>query len=144
MELVGQRVERSRVIRPAAVIPARQALRMLAWLEDHHVSRGSYWLHDTQSIQRFDRPFDGPSGMRGSAVLLGAMHLMWDHYDATIFRANVTDAGLAAGMTVDQLCDEVLSSVDLTLASCPRADLVDAPKPDPFRLHRLVPRTPLD
>jgi hypothetical protein len=137
VELTG---ERTRVIRPAAVVPARLALHMLAWLEDNNVSRGGLWLHDTRSIQRFDQPFNGASGMRGDAVLLGSMHLMWDHYDATIFRANLTDAGLGAGLTVDQLCDEVLIPVGLTLASCPRADLVDAPAPDPFRLQRMVPR----
>lgn len=128
--------ERMRVIRPAAVVPARLAMEMLEWLEYNSVSRNGKWLHDTRTLQRFDQPFDGLAGMRGHAVLLGSMHLMWDHYDATIFRANLTDAGLERGWTVDRLCDEVLGSVGLTLASCPRAALADAPAPDPFRMMR--------
>jgi hypothetical protein len=133
MALTTQFGASERVIRPAAVVPERAAREMMRWLEQHDVTRGGCWLHDTSSVQRFDQPFNGPSGMRGSAVMLGSIHITWDRWDATIYRANVTEAGAALGMTVDSLCDEVLRPVGLTLASCPRAHLVDAPVPDPFR-----------
>lgn len=126
-----------RVIRPAAVIPERAARLMMAWLEDHDVTRGGCWAHDISYVKRFSGPFDGASGMRGSAVLLGSIHMVWDRYEATIYRANITEDGAAAGMTVERLCDEVLRHVGLSLDSCPRADLIDAPVPDPFR--RMIP-----
>ena len=48
-------------------------------------------------------------------------------------RTRGSDAGVQQGLTVDRLCDEVLQVADLTLASCPRAQLLAAPVPDPFR-----------
>ena len=125
------------VIRPAAVVPERAARQIMAWLAHHDVSSGGCWLHDVTCVQRFSGPFDGLGGMRGSAVLLGSIHMVWDRYSATIFRANVTDSGIRAGLTVTKLCDQVLGVAGLSLDTCPRADLVDAPVPDPFRL---IPR----
>ena len=130
-----------RVIRPAAVIPERAARDILGWLAVHDVTQGGCWTSGIGSIQRYSGPFDGPSGMRGSAVLLGSLHMTWDTYEATIFRANVTEAGAARGLTVDRLCDEVLRVADLTLESCPRAHLLDAPVPDPFRARLPRPRS---
>jgi hypothetical protein len=132
-----------RVIRPAAVLPERAAREILAWLQTHDVSNGGCWSSAVGSIQRYSGPFDGPSGMRGSAVLLGSVHITWDTYEATIYRVSITDAGAARGLTVDRLCDEVLRVADLTLASCPRADLLDAPVPDPFRRQLPRPRSEL-
>jgi hypothetical protein len=122
-----------RVIRPAAVVPERAARQMLAWLEQNDVGSGGQWSHDVGSIQRYSGPFDGVAGMRGSARLLGSLHITWEKYQVTIFRAHVTDEGVAAGLTVDALCDEVLAVAGLTLASCPRADLLAAPVADPFK-----------
>lgn len=123
------------IIRPAIVIPERIARQLLAWLDTHDVTRGGCWDHDVGYIKRFSGPFDGLAGMRGTAVLLGSIHLTWERYEATIYRAVVTDAGAAGGLTVDHLCDELLAPVGLTLASCPRAKLLDA-GPDPFRVPR--------
>ena len=129
-----------RVIRPAAVLPERAAREILAWLQTHDVSAGGCWSSGVGSIQRYSGPFDGPSGMRGSAVLLGSLHITWDTYEATIYRVSITDAGAARGLTVDRLCNEVLQVADLTLESCPRAHLLDAPRPDPFRARLPRPR----
>ena len=133
--------ERERVIRPAAVLPERAAREILAWLATHDVSQGGCWSSGVGSIQRYSGPFDGPSGMRGNAVLLGSLHITWDTYEATIYRVSITDAGAARGLTVDRLCDEVLRVADLTLDSCPRAQLLDAPAPDPFRARLPRPRS---
>ena len=121
-----------RVIRPAAVVPQRAARAIMAWLADRDVTCGGFWAHDVTYIKRFSGPFDGPSGMRGTAQLLGSIHIVWDHYDATIYRVSVTDEGAARGLTVDALCDEVLAVAGLTLATCPRSELMPAPLPDPF------------
>lgn len=133
MQLQSRTGAHERVIRPAAIIPERAAREMLAWLAKNDVTCGGVWAHDFAYVKRFSGPFDGPSGMRGSALLLGSIHLTWDKYDATIYRVNITDDGARAGMTVEGLCDEVLRHVGLTLHSCPKAHLVDAPVPDPFR-----------
>ena len=122
-----------RVIRPAAVLSDRNARAILSWLEDNDVSRGGVWAHDVGYIKRFSGPFDGLGGMRGSALLLGSIHITWEKYQVTIFRVNVTDEGVGRGITVESLCDEVLAVAGLTLASCPRASLAAAPAPDPFK-----------
>jgi hypothetical protein len=124
---------RERVIRPAAVVPERAARTIMAWLAEQDVTQGGCFAHDVSYIKRFSGPFDGPSGMRGSALLLGSIHIVWDTYDVTIYRVSVTNDGAARGLTVDALCDEVLGVAGLTLASCPRADMAPAPLADPFR-----------
>jgi hypothetical protein len=123
----------NRVIRPAAVLNERDARAVMGWLDKHDVTNGGCWAHDVSYIKRFSGPFDGPSGMRGSAVLLGSIYITWDHYLVTIYRVSITDEGLAAGLTVERLCDDVLQVVGLTINDCPRAQLADAPAPDPFR-----------
>lgn len=134
MTLIDSHLDR--VIRPAAVLPERAAREILAWLQTHDVGAVGCWSSGVGGIQRDSGPFDGPSGMRGSAVLLGSLHITWDTYEATIYRVSITEAGIARGLTVDRLCNEVLRVADLTLESCPRAHLLDAPRPDPFRVPR--------
>ena len=125
--------ERQRVISPAAVLPERAAREILGWLATHDVGLGGCWSSAVGSVQRYSGPFDGPSGLRGSAVLLGSLHITWETYEATIYRVSITEAGAQHGLTVDGLCDEVLRIADLTLATCPRAALHEAPASDPFR-----------
>lgn len=137
MALQSRGIAQMRVIRPAAVVPERAAKQIMEWLEDNDVTRGGRWLHDINCVQLFSGPFDGPSGMRGTAVLFGSIHMVWERWNATIYRANISEAGAGDGLTVERLCDHVLGVVGLSLATCPRADLVDAPVPDPFRL---IPR----
>ncbi|MCU1591108.1 MAG: hypothetical protein JWP11_2364 [Frankiales bacterium] len=122
-----------RVIRPAAIVPERAARLLLAWVAVHDVTHGGVWAHDVGYFKRFSGPFNGPAGMRGSAVLLGSIHVTWDKYDVTIFRVSITEEGVARGMTVEGVCNELLKHAGLTLATCPRADLAPAPVPDPFR-----------
>jgi hypothetical protein len=136
-DLMTLQTDLDRVIRPAAVLPERAAREILAWLATHDVSQGGCWSSGVGTIQRYSGPFDGASGMRGSAVLLGSLHITWETYEATIYRVSITEAGAARGLTVDRLCDEVLRVADLTLASCPRAQLLAAPASDPF--HRRLP-----
>lgn len=122
-----------RVIRPAAIVPEKCARLLLAWVASHDVTHGGVWAHDIGYFKRFSGPFDGLGGMRGSAVLLGSIHVTWDKYEVTIFRVSLTDEGVARGMTVESLCNELLLHAGLTLATCPRADLAPAPVPDPFK-----------
>jgi hypothetical protein len=122
-----------RVIRPAAVVAERVARQLLSWLDGNDVTRGGCWSHDVGAIKRFSGPFDGIAGTRGRSRLLGSLHITWEKYQVTIYRVSITDEGAELGFTVDSLCDDLLATVGLTLASCPRADLAPAPVPDPFR-----------
>ena len=122
-----------RVIRPAAVVPERVARQVLAWLDRNDVTAGGRWSHDIGSIKLFSGPFDGVAGTRGSARLLGSLHITWEKYQVTIYRVSITEDGVSAGWTVDSICDEVLAAAGLTLASCPRADLGSGLLSDPFR-----------
>ena len=124
--------ELERVLRPSAVIPERAMRDVLSWLRLQDVTAGGRWSVGVGSVQRYSGPFDGDFGLRGSAVLLGSLHTTWDAYEATIYRVSITEEGARRGFTVEGLCDEVLAAADLTLASCPRADLSPV-LPDPFR-----------
>jgi hypothetical protein len=99
-----------RVIRPAAVLPAHAAREILTWLALQDVTVGGCWSAAVGSIQRYSGPFNGPSGMRGTAVLLGSLHITWDKYQVDDLPRDVTADGAARVIaTVDALCDEVLA-----------------------------------
>ena len=114
------------VIRPAAIIPEESARRIMMELALHDVRMGGVWWSEPTLWKRFDKPWDGVDGGAGSADLLGTMQIAYGvptRYEITVFRATITRVGGQAGMTVTSLCDEALSFGELTLATCPRADL---------------------
>jgi hypothetical protein len=131
--------DRVEVIRPAAVLESRVATLVLTALRRDDVSSGGVWNASASVWQRYDRPWDGPGGTRGEAKLLGTVAVMYDtpvRNEVTIYRVTVTPAGLDLGWTVDALCDDALAAGGLTLASCPRAEISNAPKADPFKTQR--------
>ena len=128
--------EQTTVIRPSAVLDERAAREVVSELEYRDVARGGVWSASPGLWQRYDRPWDGVGGGRGSAQLVGSVAAVYgtpSKYDITIYRVTTTDAGREAGWTVERLCDDALQYADLTLATCPRAQLVAPPAPDPFR-----------
>jgi hypothetical protein len=125
-----------RVIRPSAVLPAKAAAEVVRALEQRDVSRGGLWNATATLWQRFDRAWNGPGGLRGSARLLGSIAVMYDapvRNQITVYKVSVSEDGLAAGYTVERLCDEALGYAGYTLDSCPRVELATPPPPDPFR-----------
>jgi len=127
--------EQTTVIRPSALLRDQDAHRVLMALEERDVSRGGVWSASAGLWQRYDAPWDGEVGSKGTSHLLGTIGIVYgtpSKYDITIYRATVTEHGLDAGWTVDRLCDDALQYADLTLASCPRTTLTN-PAPDPFR-----------
>ena len=66
------------VLRPAAVLDHRVAARVLAELERLDVSRGGVWSASASLWQRYDRPWNGPGGQRGDAMLVGSIGVMYD------------------------------------------------------------------
>ena len=126
--------EQITVIRPSALLKDQDAHRVLVALEQRDVSRGGVWSATAGLWQRYDRPWDGEGGSKGESQLVGTIGVVYgtpSKYDITIFRATVTEHGLATGWSVDRLCDDALQFADLTLASCPRTTLTQ-PAADPF------------
>ena len=122
-------------IRPAAILPIDAATRIVAALEQLDVSRGGVWNATPGVWQRYDRPWDGPLGSRGSAELVGSIAVVYDRprrNEITVYKATLTAAGRIGGWTTDTICNDALAYAGLTLASCPRDELVEPPRSDPF------------
>ena len=118
------------VIRPAAIIPEREAREILFALSALDVRNGGLWYAEPQRWQRYDRSWDGL--VPGAAQLFGTLQVIYGaptRFEVTVYRATVTPLGAAAGWTVRQLCDEALALGGLSLATCPRATLNAPPKP---------------
>lgn len=127
-------VDQTIVIRPSAILADRDARAVLKELESRDVSRGGVWSANPGMWQRFDRPWDGSSGLKGTSKLVGSIGSIYgspSKYDITIYRVTVTDHGAVNGWTVDRICDDALQYADLTLASCPKTTL-ESTSPDPF------------
>jgi hypothetical protein len=128
--------DRVEVIRPAAVLESRVATLVLGALRADDVSTGGVWNASASVWQRYDRAWNGVGGTRGDARLMGTVAVMYDtpvRHEVTIYRVTITPAGSALGWTVSSLCDDALAAGGLTLASCPRADIANAPRRDPFK-----------
>lgn len=131
------RGEHSEVIRPAAVLESSIAARVVAWLRASDVSHDGVWNASASLWQRYDRPWDGPSGTRGTSSLIGSIAVMYDaptRYEVTIYKVSITPVGVAANWTVTSLCEDALASTGLTLEVLPRTELVNALRADPFRV----------
>jgi hypothetical protein len=125
-----------RIIRPAAVLDERAAVQVLTQLRRLDVATGGTWNATSSLWQRYDRPWDGPGGTRGSATLIGSIAVMYDsphRHEITVYKVTVSVYGLENGWSVESLCDDALSWAGLTLATCPRAELADPPIKDPFK-----------
>jgi hypothetical protein len=128
--------DQTAVIRPAAVLREQEAAKVLAQLEQMDVSLGGVWNVVPGLWQRYDKPWDGDAGMMGGARLMGTIGVMYgspSRHDITIYRVTVTSDGAASGWSVESLCDDALVHAGLTLAQCPRVDLLAPPTSDPFK-----------
>lgn len=125
------------VIRPAAVLGIAAATEVVRALERYDIANGGVWSATPGLWQRYDRPWNGAGGGRGTALLAGSIAVIYDEprrHEITVYRVNVTAAGVDAGWDVERLCDDALAWVGLTLATCPRVALRAPPRPDPFHL----------
>lgn len=130
--------ELERILRPAAILRADRAVLIIKALGDRDVSNQGVWNASPSLWQRYDKPWDGFAGGRGTATMLGSIAVVYDspvRHEITIYKVSLKEAALAAGWSVERLCDDALGWVGLTLASCPRARLLPPPPPDPFRLR---------
>jgi len=122
------------VIRPSAIVPEESARAILVELSLRDVRNGGLWRADPSRWSLYDAPW--PSAVdQGDAQLVGTIHVAYStptRYEITIYRATVTRSGTEIGWTVESLCDEALGFGHLTLASCPRAQMHEPPKPFRF------------
>jgi len=129
----------SEAIRPAAVVPVAATRRILMALADLDVRRGGCWSAVPGAWRRFDRPWapelDLDLGERRDPVvapeLMGTIRCIYDRpsrHMTTLYRVDVTAAGLDRGWTVERLCDEALSYAGLSIATCGRDEIRPVPR----------------
>jgi hypothetical protein len=125
-------------VRPALVLPEEQARALLDAANRKDVSRGGRFAASPAGVQVWSGPFDGIGGSRGSAVHLGSVDWTYDtpakHW-ALIYRAMVTEAGIAAGETTASILTHVLALTGLSIDG-DRITLPTPPVRDPFRNRR--------
>lgn len=126
-------------VRPALVLPEKQARELLAAGERGDVTRGGCYSAGPAGIQVWSGPWDGMLGTHGSSEHLGSVDWCYDtptrHY-ITIYRVMVTARGAAAGQTTEGLLARVLGLAGVTLAGSTAALAVPPPR-DPFRSEHL-------
>lgn len=130
----------SSAIRPALVLPERSARALLSAARDLDVGNGGRFAAGPAGVQVWSGPFDGPGGARGNASHLGSVDWTYDtpakHW-AMIYRAMVTDGGLARGESTASILQLVLGLAGLTVEG-ERVQLAQPPARDPF--HRTAAR----
>lgn len=122
-------------VRPAIVLPDREARALLAAAERADVARGGCFSAGPAGVQVWSGPWNGRLGRHGDSQHLGSVDWSYDtpsrHY-ITIYRVMVTAPGHAAGETPDSLLQRVVGLAGLQLP----ADALGMPVPpprDPFR-----------
>ena len=122
-------------IRPALVLPEREARALLAAAGREDVSRGGVFSAGPAGVQVWSGEWDGPGGSHGTASHLGSVDWSYDtparHY-ITVYRVLVTAAGAAAGETTDSILARVLSLTGLGANGSTLSMAVPPPR-DPFR-----------
>lgn len=126
-------------VRPALVLPERETRELLAAAGRHDVGRGGCFSAGPAGVQVWSGPFDGPAGSPGTAVHLGSVDWSYDtpvrHY-VTIYRAMVTDAGVARGESTTSILRQVLDLSGIPLDG-ERVQMCAPPPRDPFRRRLL-------
>ena len=131
----GSQPRLSTEVRPALVLPEREARALLTAAGREDVRRGGCWSAGNAGVQLWSGPWDGSAGSRGSAVPLGSVDWSYDtpvrHY-ITIYRVVLTGHGVTAGGSTDSILARLLALVDLQTPDGSLA--MQAPPPrDPFR-----------
>ena len=125
-------------VRPALVLAERETRDLLDAATEADVHRGGRFWAGPAGIQVWSAPFDGPDGSPGGAVHLGSVDWSYDtpvrHY-ATVYRAMVTAAGVAAGMTTTAVLKAVLDLAGIGIQGS-HITMPAPPPRDPFRSRR--------
>ncbi len=120
------------VIRPAAVLSEMHARLILIGLAGDDVTSGGHWWTRVGTWRRYESPWEAGAQEPGDAVHLGTISCVYDsptRYCVTVFRVSMTSYGLRHGWHTARLCDDAFRHAGLTLADCPRAVLMEPPRP---------------
>ena len=124
-------------VRPALVLAERETRELLRAAQECDVSRGGPFAAGPAGVQVWSGPFNGPSGSHGDAVHLGSVDWSYDtpvrHY-VTVYRAMVTESGVATGETTETVLAAVLALVGLDVDGA-RITMAVPPPRDPFSRH---------
>lgn len=138
----GQQVAVQSQIRPALVLPEREARRLLAAAANHDVSRGGIFSAGPAGVQVWSGAWDGPGGSHGNAVHIGSVDWSYDtparHY-ITVYRVLVTATGAGAGETTESVLAQVMALGGLAVDGATLSMPVPPPR-DPFRSSELRAR----
>jgi hypothetical protein len=133
-------------VRPALVLPDKQARALLAVAEREDVSRGGCFSAGPAGVQIWSQPWDGLLGTHGRSEHWGSVDWCYDtptrHY-ITVYRVMVTARGAAAGQTTEGLLTRVLGLAGATLDGEAVLEAAGGPVPpprDPFRSEALRAR----
>lgn len=131
-------------VRPAIVLPERQARDLLAAAARGDVARGGCFSAGPAGVQVWSGPWDGMLGTHGGSEHWGSVDWCYDtptrHY-ITIYRIMVTAKGAAAGQTTTGLLTRVMALAGATVdVQGPKAELPVPPPRDPFRSEHLRDR----
>ena len=122
-------------VRPALVLAERETRELLASATRNDVGLEGRFSAGPAGIQVWSGPFDGPNGSHGNAVHLGSIDWSYDtpvrHY-ATVYRAMVTAAGVAAGETTETVLRAVLDLAKIPMQGS-TVTMAAPPARDPFR-----------
>lgn len=134
-------------IRPAMVLPEREARHLLAVAAREDVAHGGVFSAGPAGIQVWSAGWDGPGGSHGNSVHLGSVDWSYDtparHY-ITVYRVLVTAAGAASGSTAELILERVLSLGGLRAEPAALGLPSQTPPPDPFRSGMLRERAALE
>lgn len=122
-------------VRPAIVLPDREARALLTAAEGADVSRGGCFSAGPAGVQVWSGPWNGLLGRHGDSQHLGSVDWSYDtpsrHY-ITVYRVMVTLQGHAAGETPESLLQRVLALAGVEAPASALALPVPPPR-DPFR-----------
>jgi len=125
-------------VRPALVLPEREARALLAAAGREDVRSGGCWSAGGAGVELWSGPWDGSAGSHGSALPLGSVDWSYDtpvrHY-ITIYRVVLTGYGVTAGETTDSVLARLLGLAELP-APTSTTQMQAPPQRDPFRSRR--------
>lgn len=129
-------------VRPAIVLPDREARALLAAAGRDDVARGGCFSAGPAGVQVWSGPWNGLLGRHGDSEHLGSVDWSYDtparHY-ITVYRVMVTAAGHARGQTPEALLQRVLDLAGVRAPSDALALPVPPPR-DPFRAEQRAQR----
>lgn len=131
----ADRITVSTQVRPAIVLPDREARALLAAAQEADVAHGGCFSAGPAGVQVWSGPWNGRLGSRGTSEHHGSVDWSYDtptRHWITVYRVLVTAPGEAAGVTPAAVLDRVLALADVqTPSGC--LHLLEPPARDPFR-----------